>query len=180
MSSKPVYVVMEPGAVRDACVSALGDAAQVLDPPLDAAALAAGAPGVVLLQLEGLSARALVDAASRLTGPGWTLAVLDPSDPPTARTVSLGYGTELDRVAAFAAHEGEGAEDLLELHRVLVEVARARHDVNNPLTSALAETQILLLDAEQGEVREGLEIVQTQLRRIRDLVAATRHIRPRR
>jgi signal transduction histidine kinase len=74
----------------------------------------------------------------------------------------------------------EPVDGLLELHRVLLEISRARHDINNPLTSALAETQILLLDVPPGEVRDGLETVQTQLRRIRDLVAATRHLRPHR
>jgi signal transduction histidine kinase len=53
-------------------------------------------------------------------------------------------------------------------------VARARHDINNPLTSALAEVQLLLMDhpddGAPGEVRESLLLVQGQLRRIRDLV----------
>jgi len=68
---------------------------------------------------------------------------------------------------------------LLELHGVLAEVARARHDLNNPLTSALAEVQILLMDAPPGGAEEeSLLIIQDQLRRLRDRLVATRHLRP--
>ena len=50
--------------------------------------------------------------------------------------------------------------------------------MNNPLTAAVAEVQILLMDAaENPEAQEGLLVVQEQLRRIRDLVAATGHLR---
>lgn len=42
----------------------------------------------------------------------------------------------------------------------------------------MAETQLALLDVPEGEIRDGLEIVQTQLRRLRDLIAATGHLRP--
>ena len=180
MSSKPVYIVAAAGPARDACAAALGEAPEFISPPLAATALSEKAPGVVLVSAEALSATDLLGAARALPGPAWTLAVFDLRDPHTVQTLSLGYETEFDRVGRFAGHEGDGAEDLLELRRVLVEIARARHDINNPLTSALAETQILLLDAPEGEMRDGLEIVQTQLRRIRDLVAATRHMRPRR
>ena len=59
-----------------------------------------------------------------------------------------------------------------------LEVARIRHDLNNPLTSALAEVQLLLFDANDEELRESLEVNQNQLRRMRDLIASTSHMRP--
>lgn len=68
------------------------------------------------------------------------------------------------------------------LRALLRAVARARHDINNPLTSALAEVQLLLMDLEgegtDGELRESLLLVQAQLRRIRDLVQELHQFRP--
>lgn len=181
MASKPAYVVAPVGALRDSCVDALGDHAEMIDPPLRAAALQERAPGVVLIDATGLGAGQLLEAAAALKGPDWLFVVVEATEPPTVRTLSTGHASSLGDVARFVEDGSEGPFDgLLELHRVLVEISRARHDINNPLTSALAETQILLLDVPDGEVREGLETVQTQLRRIRDLVAATRHLRPNR
>lgn len=177
MAPKPVYIVAADGPARDACASAFAGQVEFLDPPLRFATLLERAPGVVLADVEGLTALELLAAADALSGPEWTLAVFV-GEPLTVRTLSAGYETRLDQVARFVADAGDGAEDLLELHQVLEEISRARHDINNPLTSALAETQILLLDVAEGEVRESLETIQAQLRRIRDLVAATRHLRP--
>lgn len=61
---------------------------------------------------------------------------------------------------------------------MLVRIAsKARHDINNPLTAAMAETQLLLMDAEDGEVRTALEAIEEQLRRIRDLTAGLTRVR---
>jgi signal transduction histidine kinase len=181
MASKPLYIVAPAGTLRDAAVAAVAGDAEVFDPPLRAAVLQDRTPGVVLADVSDLGAGALVEAATTLKGPDWVFAVLEATDPPTVRTISSGHASTLADVAHCVEEDAEGPRDgLLELHRVLTEISRARHDINNPLTSALAETQILLLDVPEGEVREGLETVQTQLRRIRDLVAATRHLRPNR
>jgi signal transduction histidine kinase len=180
MSSKPVYVLSHDAHVRSACAAALPGQVETPDPAAGVESLLERSAGVLLLDAGALGAAELVSAAERLTRAGWTVAVFSGNDPVTVRTVSVGYETELDGVGRFVGHVGDGAEDLLDLHRVLEEIARARHDINNPLTSALAETQILLLDAPDGEMRESLETIQTQLRRIRDLVATTRHMRPRR
>ena len=56
-------------------------------------------------------------------------------------------------------------------------VARARHDLNNFLTAAMAETQLALMDVADPGLREGLEAVEEQLRRIRDLVKEMRAVR---
>jgi signal transduction histidine kinase len=66
---------------------------------------------------------------------------------------------------------------VLELRHVLARVARGRHDLNNPLTSAMAETQLALMDAKDPEIRAGLETIEEQLRRMRDLIASLRSIR---
>jgi len=133
---------------------------------------------VVLVDVSGVAADELLGAADVLRGPEWVLAVVDGGTRPSIRTVSSGFPCDLGEVALHAGGAAEGAESLLELHGVLAAISRARHDINNPLTSALAETQILLLDVPEGELRDGLDTIQTQLRRIRDLVAATRHLRP--
>jgi signal transduction histidine kinase len=62
---------------------------------------------------------------------------------------------------------------------VMRSLSRARHDINNPLTSALAEVQLLLLDGESDPgLAESMEIIQEQLRRIRDLVIGLSRFRP--
>lgn len=60
---------------------------------------------------------------------------------------------------------------------MLTRVARARHDLNNPLTSAMAEAQLALMEAQDPAIREGLEVIEEQLRRIRDLIAALKAVR---
>jgi signal transduction histidine kinase len=180
MASKPVYVVAPPGALRDACLSSLPGRAELVEPPLRPEALVARLPGVVLLDASGVDAEELVAAADALRGPEWVLAVVDGGEPPSIRTVSSGTPCDLGDVSRHVDGVSEGAAALLELHGVLAEISRVRHDINNPLTSALAETQILLLDVPEGELRDSLDTIQTQLRRIRDLVAATRHLRPQR
>ena len=73
--------------------------------------------------------------------------------------------------------DGSLEAHVFELRHVLAQVARSRHDINNPLTSAMAETQMALMDAHDPALREGLETVEEQLRRIRDLVGALRNLR---
>jgi signal transduction histidine kinase len=58
--------------------------------------------------------------------------------------------------------------DLAEL--ILVERARIRHDLSNPLTAAMTETELLLMDVERGELRDGLERVLSELNRVRDVL----------
>ncbi len=83
-----------------------------------------------------------------------------------------------EEVASFAREPEQNPGVLMELQRILADVARIRHDLNNPLTSALAEVQLLLFDVNDEELRESLEVIQSQLRRMRDLVVSTSHMRP--
>ena len=101
----------------------------------------------------------------------WVPLVLDGEGgegDPVARTLSVGFPLVLDELLDRV---DEAEKPILELRTVLRYISRARHDINNPLTSGLAETQLLLMDVEEGEIRESLEVIQDQLRRIRDLVA---------
>jgi signal transduction histidine kinase len=179
MTMIPLYCCVPSGALRDAVGSALGDAVEFMNPPFEALTLTDRAPGIVLLDVTGMTAETLLEVPRILPPPKWVVGTLVAGDPPSVRVLSVGPSDPLPAVGEHAADPDARGDVLLELNRVLAEVARARHDINNPLTSALAETQILLLDAEEGETREALDAIQTQLRRIRDLVAATRHLRPR-
>jgi len=103
-------------------------------------------------------------------------AVATEDGEPQAVPVSIGWPAAAAELSRWVA--GAADADILELHHVLARVGRGRHDLNNPLTSALAETQLALMDVEDPEVRRGLEAVEQQLRRIRDLISALRVLRP--
>ncbi len=60
-----------------------------------------------------------------------------------------------------------------ERYRELVElVRRVRHDASNPLTAALGNVQLLLEDTAVTDagVREGLEVVESELRRLVEIL----------
>ncbi len=138
------------------------------------------APGLVLADTSSVTPAELLSVVRPITTAayGWALAAVGDDDPPSVRVLSLAPRVELDDVVAFARDPDAVPEAVFELQRILAVVARVRHDLNNPLTSALAEVQLLLMDAEEGETREALEVVQTQLRRIRDLLGSTGHLKP--
>ena len=57
--------------------------------------------------------------------------------------------------------------------RSMVElVRRVRHDANNPITAALGHVQLLLDDptVTDGEVRESLNVVESELRRLIEIL----------
>jgi signal transduction histidine kinase len=111
----------------------------------------------------------------------WTPVLVDlENGSPRAVPLSVGYPEPLEALLErLSAGDDDAVErlPLLELRSVLKAVSRARHDINNPLTAALAETQLLLMDIEEGEARDAVETVEHQLRRIRDLVARLSSIR---
>ena len=53
---------------------------------------------------------------------------------------------------------------------------RLRHDLANPLSALLTETQLLLLDepAMPAEIARGLHEIEALARRMRDILAASR------
>lgn len=134
--------------------------------------------GVVLLHpaLGGADILELLVGLLKLEGPWAPIPLAGSGGGEVLWPLSLGYPlppSSLDRDEA----NGEAAE-ILQLRTVLTELRTARHDMNNPLTSALAETQLLLIDAEEGEDREALLQIQTQLRKIRDMVEDLGRLRP--
>jgi signal transduction histidine kinase len=58
-------------------------------------------------------------------------------------------------------------------------VRRVRHDANNPITAALGHVQLLLDDpaVRDEEVRDSLRIVESELRRLIDILKRLGEIR---
>lgn len=176
-ASVPAYVVSSSGAWIDAVSAILDETAGVYGSVDELLASGAGTGGGMLLLGPDVGDAEASSLGGALGGgePGWSVfrgaepdeeggVALEPVPLPGSCAVAL---------ADVASRLGRAEGDVppLELCRVLSFVARARHDINNPLTSALAETQLLLMDVRDGEVRAGLETIEEQLRRIRDLVA---------
>ena len=64
--------------------------------------------------------------------------------------------------------------------REMVElVKRTRHDANSPLTAALGHVQLLLEEpvARGDDVRESLELVERELKRLTEILGRLREIR---
>ncbi len=59
-------------------------------------------------------------------------------------------------------------------------VRRVRHDASNPLTAALGNVQLLLEDPAVTDpaVREGLEVVEGELRRLAEILKRLNEVRP--
>ena len=58
-------------------------------------------------------------------------------------------------------------------------VRRVRHDANNPITAALGHVQLLLDDpaAQHPDVRESLVVVESELRRLIDIMRGLNEVR---
>jgi len=178
----PIYVLASAGPSRERLLGYVGGNGSAVEPAsflLDWKGLT---PGLVLADPETVTADQLLSVLRPLTTAafGWIVALVGDDEPPSVRILSLAPGVSVERVVAFARDRDDAPESLLELQQVLGAVSRVRHDLNNPLTSALAEVQLMLMDAGEGDMREALEVVQAQLRRIRDLIASTGYLKPTR
>jgi signal transduction histidine kinase len=58
-------------------------------------------------------------------------------------------------------------------------VRRVRHDANNPITAALGHVQLLLEEpaAQDPEIRESLVVVESELRRLIDIMRQLNEVR---
>jgi signal transduction histidine kinase len=95
----------------------------------------------------------------------WSLFLVLRGRGEVPRLAALSVGDPVP--ADFVAERLASAPAVFSLRHATHEIARIRHDLNNPLTAAMAETQLLRMDLDE----EGLEVVETQLRRLRDLIA---------
>ncbi len=166
----PVLVLAPEGARREAILEALSGTEPRVLGGWDAAVPGEHAAGVVVLD-SALPPETILQVLRDLgADPGeWGVVLVDgaaENGALRALPLSPGVAGPLSEVAILEARG-------FNLRTVLREVGRARHDLNNPLTSALAEVQLLLMDHPEedgGELRESLVIVQAQLRRLRDRV----------
>ncbi len=69
--------------------------------------------------------------------------------------------------------DAEGYREVVNL------VRRVRHDASNPLTAALGTVQLLLEDpaVTDESVREGLEVVESELRRLAEILKRLNEVR---
>jgi signal transduction histidine kinase len=181
LDSIPVIVIAPPSPDRDDLIGAAAPAEVTPFDTADDFLHEERAPGVLLLGPD-LPADQTVRLLGWVADQGGEWIPLHVEQDATAtgglliRPLSFGYPTELATVVG-AASDPEGAGPLLELRWVLRFVAKARHDINNPLTAGLAETQLVLMDEPEGELLESLEVIQDQFRRIQDLVAGLTRLR---
>jgi signal transduction histidine kinase len=65
------------------------------------------------------------------------------------------------------------------LQQIVELVRRVRHDANNPITAALGHVQLLLEDpaVEEGDVRESLLVVESELRRLTEILRRLNEVR---
>lgn len=171
----PLFLLVASERRGEVVLRALGDTPVELLPAWTG--LPGAAAGVVVLDGElpdPVLLRVLRDLAE---APGDWSALLVEGEGSALRALPLSPGSvgPLREAAAFEQSIGG-------MRTLLRSVGRARHDLNNPLTSALAEVQLLLMDHPPGgpdsEMRESLLLVETQLRRIRDLVQGLARFRP--
>jgi signal transduction histidine kinase len=131
------------------------------------------APGWILIgpSAEPESVVGLLERLGRRPGSWSPLLVREGAEGLAAVPLSPGFETgereARDRIEAEGSPAG-----LLSFRHALKDLARLRHDLNNPLTAALAEVQLLLLDQVAGSDEEAaLTVVEDQIRRLGELVA---------
>jgi signal transduction histidine kinase len=127
---------------------------------------------VVLLPTHELAPADLVAVLLACTREGrdWVPVLMERSEEGVVGIpFAAGYQYRLEEIARFCRGEGDG---YLGIHQILDRVRATRHDINNPLAAALAETQLLLMDESDEDARRALDAVQSQLRRIATLIGS--------
>jgi signal transduction histidine kinase len=180
--SLPRYLLTPPGPSSDRIREALRDLEPLtVVPSVDALLSDSGfEPGWLFLSPDlpfEEAASLLVELGER--GGDWSpVALVEREGELRALPVSPGFTEPLDEAVERLRRSGPDAA-LLSFRHTLGVLSRIRHDINNPLTAALAETQLLLMDHAHGSnTGRALRTVEEQLNRIRDMVAGLRALRP--
>src|SRR5438552_18616393 len=79
-------------------------------------------------------------------------------------------GNELARLRALVADYETKLADAASL------VARVRHEINNPLAALLGQAQLLLREELSERAQKRAETIESQARRIQDIVAELREV----
>jgi signal transduction histidine kinase len=93
----------------------------------------------------------------------WALLMALEGRGDTLRLAPISVGNPVP--SDFVAERLAEAPGVFSLRHATHAIARIRHDLNNPLTAALSEVQLMRMDSNEA----GLEVIETQLRRLRDL-----------
>ena len=177
---RPVYLIEAEGSVRERVIRELGCTPTEVFSSVAEFAEFGREPGLILLG-PGLRADQPLVLLAHLENEGQEWVPIWVTEGPQAlegRALSADGAVSVSTLVRRFRDPEEG-EPILSLRTVLRIVAKSRHDINNPLTAGLAETQLLLMDVEDPEIRAPLEVIETQLRRIRDLVSDLGRIRAR-
>jgi signal transduction histidine kinase len=179
MASLPLVVVAPSGPERDKFLSSLlGDPPELIDSVEEFWKREVEDWGIVILGPGLLPEESLAFLARQAheETPWSALMAWENEGSWSLRPIAMGRPTPLQKIQEVRL-DPEKNGPILELHWVLRAVVRARHDLNNPLTSGLAEAQLLLMDHHPPEVKESLETIQEQFRRLRDMVADLSRLR---
>jgi len=180
-NSEPRYLLAPSDVVTPELLSRLHSFGPLVE--LETVAELAGGdrePGWILVPARA-GAAVVTSLLERLCGmPGaWSpLLLVDERDGGlSVLPISPGFRTDLDEVRG-RIERSDYTDAVLSFRKTIPALSRVRHDINNALTSAFAEVQLLLMDMPpDGEEAAALRTVETQLRRVRDLVAELTPIR---
>jgi len=129
-------------------------------------------PGWVFLP-PGLDPATSLDLLTRFAGRDdeWSpVLVVERGDQTSLLPLHAGFALRADEFAG-SPDDGMSGGAALSFRSALVLLSRVRHDINNALTVALAEVQLVLLDLDsKSEAAASLRVVESQVERIRDLV----------
>ncbi len=179
---EPRYLLAPPGSLTPELRSrleALGPFSEV-DSPDALGNGDAAEPGWILVPARAGAGpvTALLERLGGMPGVWSPLLVVEQGEEVSVLPISPGFRSDLDEVRGRLERE-DAADAVLSFRKALPVLSRVRHDINNALTAAFAEVQLLLLDIAPGSEEErSLRSVETQLRRVRDLVAELSPIRP--
>lgn len=182
MDPVPVVLIEPPGSARDRILAAALEAPVEVTDSVEGFFVQAGGTeedwGIALLGpgLDAAEIFRLLEGQEGWTAPWSVFRVEERAGELMVRSLSLGPAQELAAVLAVAK-DPAGKGPAMELNWILRVVAKARHDLNNPLTAGLAEVQLLLMDDHGSEVNESLNTIQQQFRRLRDMVAELSRMR---
>lgn len=185
----PRYILAPPGSLSDrlrARLAPVGPLVQVgsVEELLGAAGEEGRRPPGWILLPPALDPSTMVELLGRLAGAGevWSpLLLVEAESGPTILPLSIAYALTLEELGD-RLEAGEGGAAALSFRRALDLLSRVRHEINNALTVALAEAQLVLLDLDsESETASAIHIVEGQIQRIRDLVTELGAVRaPRR
>lgn len=162
---EPIYLICPPGPRRDRLSLSLGSPVEPVSSLTSPEALQQRPPGLILVVSDANDdagdARLRVAEAVVRGGHGWRLAVADVRPGVESNSLTFGPGAPQSGLRVLLGRcEAESA------------IARARHELNNHLMSALAEIQVLLMDVTCDELRESYDIIHAQLRAMKESVAS--------